>query len=176
MNVIARLEFELACYDFVNHSFNHYTTETPQGCIKYHFKSLTRTEIKPSLFINVLKPMNSVLTSKLCTYDAKLNYLKKKKKTNCFDISVYCPVGWGCRIHRLHLCRGVRHPSNNECPWYDTKQSDGEKSWNFCECGVPLHCHLSPVHSGRSGSICSDPIYGSNRTKLCSYAKLNCLK
>ena len=18
-----------------------------------------------------------------------------------------CPVGWGCRIHRLHLCRGV---------------------------------------------------------------------
>ena len=36
-----------------------------------------------------------------------------------------CPVGWGCRIHWLHLCRGVRlHP--NECPGYDTKQSDGE--------------------------------------------------
>ena len=36
-----------------------------------------------------------------------------------------CPVGWGCRIHRLHLCRGVRHPQN-ECPRYDTKQSDSE--------------------------------------------------
>ena len=37
----------------------------------------------------------------------------------------YCPVGWNCRIHRLHLCRGVRlHP--NECPGYDTKQSHGE--------------------------------------------------
>ena len=22
----------------------------------------------------------------------------------------YCPVGWSCRIHRLHLCKGVRHP------------------------------------------------------------------
>ena len=27
-------------------------------------------------------------------------------------------VGWGCRIHRLH----------NECPKYDTKQSDVEVS------------------------------------------------
>ena len=36
-----------------------------------------------------------------------------------------CPVGWGCRIYRLHLCRGVR-PTPNEGPEYDTKQSDGE--------------------------------------------------
>ena len=36
-----------------------------------------------------------------------------------------CPVGWGCRIHWLLLCRGVRPPPN-ECPGYDTKQSDGE--------------------------------------------------
>ena len=27
-------------------------------------------------------------------------------------------VGWGCRIHRQHLC--------NECLGYDTKQSHGE--------------------------------------------------
>ena len=36
-----------------------------------------------------------------------------------------CPVGWGSRIHRLFLCRGVRPPAN-QCPGYDTKQSDGE--------------------------------------------------
>ena len=36
-----------------------------------------------------------------------------------------CPVGWGCRIHRLLLCWGVRPPTH-KCPWYDTKQSDGE--------------------------------------------------
>ena len=37
-----------------------------------------------------------------------------------------CPVSWGCRIHWLHLCRGVRPPPPNECPGYETKQSDGE--------------------------------------------------
>ena len=36
-----------------------------------------------------------------------------------------CPVGWGCRIHRLYLCRGVRPPPN-ECSGYVTKQSDGK--------------------------------------------------
>ena len=35
------------------------------------------------------------------------------------------PVSWGCRIHRLHPCRGIRHPSlPNEYP--DTKPFDGE--------------------------------------------------
>ena len=39
----------------------------------------------------------------------------------------HCPVGWGCRIHWLPLCRGVRPPPPlNECPAYNTKQSDGE--------------------------------------------------
>ena len=31
-----------------------------------------------------------------------------------------CPVVWGNRIHRLHLCRGVK----KRVSWYDTKQSD----------------------------------------------------
>ena len=39
--------------------------------------------------------------------------------------SASCPVGWSCRIHRLLLYRGVRH-TPNECPGYDTKQSDGK--------------------------------------------------
>ena len=56
--------------------------------------------------LNWIARNRTVLTSKLCSY-TKLNYLKE----NCFDInSVYCPVGWDCRIHWLHLCRGVRHP------------------------------------------------------------------
>ena len=40
-------------------------------------------------------------------------------------MEIPCPVGWGCRIHRLLLCRGVTPPPN-ECPRYDTKQSDGK--------------------------------------------------
>ena len=36
----------------------------------------------------------------------------------------FCQVGWGCRIYRLHPCRGASPPK--ECPSYDTKQSDGK--------------------------------------------------
>ena len=35
------------------------------------------------------------------------------------------PVSWDSRIHRLHLCRGVR-PLTNECPRYDAKLSDSD--------------------------------------------------
>ena len=45
------------------------------------------------------------------------NQSKKKKMLNS-------NLG-GCRIHRMHLSRGVITPPN-ECPGYDTKQSDGE--------------------------------------------------
>ena len=39
------------------------------------------------------------------------------------------PVNWGCRIHRLHLCRGTKTPTLlNECHIYDIKQSDGKGS------------------------------------------------
>ena len=79
---------------------------------------------------------------------------------------VCCPVGWGCRIHRLLLCRGVRPPPN-ECPGYDTKQSDGE---------VPAMLELWGMRSTPSlpslpgplwpGVVAPDkgPIYGLNRT------------
>ena len=40
-------------------------------------------------------------------------------------VGINSPVSWGCRIHRLHHCRGVR-PYPNECSEYDIKQSDGE--------------------------------------------------
>ena len=36
-----------------------------------------------------------------------------------------CPFGWSYKIHTLQLYREVR-PSPNECPGYDTKQSDDE--------------------------------------------------
>ena len=36
-----------------------------------------------------------------------------------------CPVGWSCKIHRLHLCRGVKKPSQRMSWVYNTKQSDG---------------------------------------------------
>ena len=38
-----------------------------------------------------------------------------------------CPVGWGCRIHRPHLCKGV---------WHDTKRSDGKVPVMLELCGM----------------------------------------
>ena len=47
--------------------------------------------------------------------------LRKPEHSKCINILCFCilavdslnlcPVGWGRRIHRLHLCRGVRLPS-----------------------------------------------------------------
>ena len=77
-----------------------------------------------------------------------------------------CPVGWGCRIHQLHLCRGVRSPK--ECSIYDTKQSHGEvpvmlELWRL------QSTPLLPLLPGPRwpGVVAPDkgPIYGLNRTK-----------
>ena len=38
---------------------------------------------------------------------------------------IYSLVGWGCRIQRLYLCRGVKL-ATKECPVYDIKLSDGK--------------------------------------------------
>ena len=77
-----------------------------------------------------------------------------------------CLVGWGCRIHRLLLYRGIR-PSN-DCPRYDTKQYDDE---------VPVMLQRRGMQSTPSlpslpgplllGVVAPDksPIYGLNRTK-----------
>ena len=39
-------------------------------------------------------------------------------KRTCYFPYSFCPVGWDCRIDRLHLCQWVS--------WYDPKQSDDE--------------------------------------------------
>ena len=44
----------------------------------------------------------------------------------CWIKCLSSPVGWGCRIIRLLLWRGVRHP--NECTRHDKKQYVGDAS------------------------------------------------
>ena len=55
----------------------------------------------------------------------------------------------GCRIHQLHLCRRAR-PSPNECPRYDTKQSDGE---------VPVMLGLRGIWSTPSLPLLQGPLW-----------------
>ena len=76
-----------------------------------------------------------------------------------------CPVGWGSRIHQLLLCRGVKTP--NECPEYDTKESDGEVPAMLELWGI-WSTLLLPSLPGplwpRVVAPDKGPIYGLNRT------------
>ena len=69
--------------------------------------------------------------------------------------------------------------SRNDCPGYDTKQSDGQapvmlKLWGM------QSISLLPLLPGLlwPGLVAPDMVIsiGLNRIKLCAYAKLNCLK
>ena len=59
-------------------------------------------------------------------------------------------VGWICRIHRLHLCRGVRPPPPLTSVLDMTLNNliARLQYWRFGECRLPLHCHCSYVPSG----------------------------
>ena len=58
-----------------------------------------------------------ILRNKLFLFDP--DHLKDSQ-----TLTGNCPLGCGCRIHRLHFCGGVRLLTTNECPVYDSKQSD----------------------------------------------------
>ena len=87
-----------------------------------------------------------------------------------------CPVGWGCTIHRLHLCKGLRPLFIlNECPGYEIKQSDYDvpvmlEQWGMRSTTPLLSLPAAVVAPDR------DLLYGINRTKLRTYGKLNHLK
>ena len=92
-----------------------------------------------------------------------------------------CPVGWGSRIHRLYICRGViphPHTHTNEYPGYDIKQSDGEvpgmlELWGMQS--TPLLPSLpGPLWPGVIAPE-KGPIYGLNRTKPCFIHKTDFL-
>ena len=69
------------------------------------------------------------------------------------SLKMDCPVGWGCRIHRLLLCRKVRPPPTTSVldMTLNNLMVRFQQCWSFGECGVPLHCHRSQVHSGPEG-------------------------
>ena len=46
---------------------------------------------------------------------------KKKKKKNQRSSQT---INWGCRIHQVLPCRGIK--PHSKCPVHETKQSDGE--------------------------------------------------
>ena len=70
----------------------------------------------------------------------------------------------------------VRPPAN-ECPRYAILWWWGSSTAGALENAEYPVIAIAPRSTlARSGSTWKGPIYGSNRTKLCTYAKLNCLK
>ena len=84
----------------------------------------------------------------------------------------HCTVGFGRRIYRLHLCRGVRPPS--ECPGYNIKQSDGEVPVMLELSGMPNTPSL-PLLPGtlRPGMVTIDRAFSMGQRKLNSVLMLN---
>ena len=83
-------------------------------------------------------------------------------------ILLACLVGWDFRIHRLHLCRGVRPPPN-EWPEYDTKQSDRfQWCWGFWGMQSTLLLLLLP------GPLWLRMVAPDRVLKLHTYTKLSC--
>ena len=84
-------------------------------------------------------------------------------------IFITLTVIWGCRIHRLLLCRRVRSPPN-ECPECDTKQSD-----------VQVPVMLVPWRMRNTSSLASfpDPLWpgvvAPDRVQSIGQIELNCI-
>ena len=93
------------------------------------------------------------------------------------SLFLLCPVNWGCRIHRVYLYRKVRPHQRVSRIWLQTIW--WWDSSNAGDLGNAEHLLIAIAPRStlaRSGSTWLGPIYGSNRTKLRTYAKLNYLK
>ena len=77
---------------------------------------------------------------------------------------------WRLQIAQFARAVEITDPTN-ECPGYNTKQYDGEFSIMLAHWGM----RSTPSLQSLPGPLWpkEDPIYLSNRTKLCNYAKLN---
>ena len=53
----------------------------------------------------------------------------------------YCPCSWGCRMHWLHLCNGVRPSQMNILNITLNHLIVRLQSRSFGECEIPIHCH-----------------------------------
>ena len=87
--------------------------------------------------------------------DKQLSKLCKNENNIDIDFSRYiyhnyiCPVGRDSRIHRLHLCWGVKPlPTCVLDMTLNNLMVKLKWCWNLGECGAPRHCHRFQIHSG----------------------------
>ena len=67
-----------------------------------------------------------------------------------FWLPIILNFEWGCRIHRLHLCRGLRPPPTTVLIMtLNNMMGRVQWCWRFGECGAHLPCTCSHVHTGQ---------------------------
>ena len=77
----------------------------------------------------------------------------------------HCPVGWGCRIHRLHLCRGVRPPLTSVLDMtLNNLMVRFQQCWALGNAEYPFIAIAPRSTLAQSGSTWWGPFYGLNRT------------
>ena len=114
--------------------------------------------------VPIINPPWQVLqtTCCVCTELLSVNSLNDYIRVHLCFFS--CPVGWGCRIHRLHLCTAPP----NECT--DSKQSDGE---------VPVMLGRWEMRSNPSLPLLPGPLWhrmvAPERTLSMVEIELNCI-
>ena len=157
VNIEARLEFELDYYDIVVQHISHYGMGEPSLNNSISCEIIISMQVRIIIF---LAGMNANMgTFEINLREGSTNFSKLvfryTSKKNVLEHGTWCgsnftyPVGWGCRIHRLLICRGVRTPTtsvldmalNNLMMWF-------QYCWSFGNMGVPIYCHRSQVYSG----------------------------
>ena len=176
--------FKLACFDSGVQRLNHYATGTLP--VIFRELSLSTHWIKVFVLHSRTFPVEGLRELQSKHFDEKQTKKQRNKQTEnyfktinllyCYDSnqSIGCPDGWRCRIHRLHLSRGF----SNECPSYDTKQSDGDvlvmlELWNVEHLFIAITPRFTQAQWGHTWY---GPVYGFNRANLSDYTELNYLK
>ena len=112
-----------------------YCSWVPNSCMHPHYK-MVLSQIQPVQNLN--------------EYLAPPRFFEGQHNSSIITSTAFtCPVSWGCRIHWLHLCRGVRPPPTSVLDMtLNNLMVRFQQCWSFGECGEPFHCHRSQVHSG----------------------------
>ena len=133
--------------------------------------SFFKEQIQHQLLIHYrLYHTNDTFYCNKVIYFLNINYNVKKSRNTKYNQVLHLKLNHlGCRMHQLHPCRVVR-PSRNECPAYDTKQSDSE---------VPVMQELWEMQSTPSfpslpgplcpGVVASDRVLSMSKIELTAY-------
>ena len=112
---------------------------------KYYVLLFTSKLVCPSPLFVVLSPYCAIFSCYSHDPPTVLSSLLGWRTTQIH----FNPVGWGCRIHWLHLWSwGKTPPPTHPTSVLDTILNNlmaKLQLWSFRE--VPLHCHYSQVHS-----------------------------